>query len=47
MNDSNVSKCGEDRVMSQQAYLLFYVRTGKQSHPKEQPSKIIQEIVSK
>lgn len=26
MNDSNVSQCNEDRVLRQQAYLLFYTK---------------------
>lgn len=31
MNDSHVSKCGEERAFNQQAYILFY----KRASPKE------------
>lgn len=27
MNDSNVSRCSEERALRQQAYLLFYAKT--------------------
>lgn len=34
MNDSNVSRCNEDRVLRQQAYLLFYRRVKEETVPE-------------
>lgn len=40
MNDSNVSRCNEERVLRQQAYLLFYTKT--KSEKPQQPYQEVQ-----